>query len=438
MTSAADSMQLPPLPADPDAGPRRTALAIVAVTLLFLVVAVVWMSLAMLDVSVNARGMVVPPSRLQEVTSLEGGVVEAMLVAPGERVRRGQLLARLDTAQVAANLGESRQYWLAAMAGRARVDALIGGADPVFDPAWRAEAPELIDKELQLWRDARREHASARAAAGDAVRQRSAELDETAARIVSIDEELRVVQEAYRLEERLLAEGAGARADYLAAKQRLLALQAQRDGLRESLPRLRAALSQAQAAASEVDARARAQWGAQRSEFETKAAALASQMTGQQDRVARREIAAPVDGTVNRILVPTRGGVAMPGRPILEIVPAESALEMTVRVKPADIGFIRAAQEANVRVLAYDASTFGSMKARVDRVGADAVVDDKGEAFFEVQLSAQPGQLQLHGQPLVISPGMPVEAGILTGERTVLQYLLKPVLRGLQSSLQER
>ena len=127
-----------------------------------------------------------------------------------------------------------------------------------------------------------------------------------------------------------------------------------------------------------------------------------------------------------------------PGKSILEIVPDEAKLLMTARIKPSDIGFLRTGQTASVRVLAYDASTYGKMEATVARVGADAVLDEHNEPYFEVQLSAERDQLKLHGKPLAITPGMPVDIGILTGQRSVMQYLLKPVLRGVQGALQER
>jgi adhesin transport system membrane fusion protein len=119
-------------------------------------------------------------------------------------------------------------------------------------------------------------------------------------------------------------------------------------------------------------------------------------------------------------------------------VPEEARLLMTVRVRPSDIGFLHTEQMAHVRVLAYDSATHGQLDAVVERVGADALVDERGEAFFEVQLTAERDQLKLHGKPLPITPGMPVDVSILTGERSVMQYLLKPVLRGIQGSLQER
>jgi membrane fusion protein, adhesin transport system len=425
--------------ADPDRGPRRTVAAMVGVVVLFLVCAVVWALVAQLDVAVQARGAVIAPSRLQEVQSLEGGIVQQLLVAPGQAVKKGQLLARLDTAQYTASVGESRQNQLAALAGRARVDALLAGTVPRFDPEWQREAPELIAKESQLWRDALQEYQANGAATREAVQVRRSELAEAQARMQNLQASLRVAEEGFAIEDRLFKEGAGARADHLAAQQRLLQLQTELDGLRQSLPRLQAGLAEAQAAAMEASSRARSQWGAQRTEFETRAAALASTLTGQQDRVLRREVYSPVDGVVNRVLVPTIGGVAPPGKAILEIVPEEATLLFNARIKPSDIGFIRAGQQAHVRVLAYDPATYGKLEGTVKNLGADAVMDEKsGEPYFEVQLSAPRDQLKLHGKPLPITPGMPVDIGILTGERSVAQYLLKPVLRSVQGALQER
>jgi adhesin transport system membrane fusion protein len=389
-------------------------------------------------VAVNARGSVVPPSRIQEVQSLEGGIVQEMLVSAGQAVKKGQLLARLDAAQVNADLGEGRQQRLGALASRARVEALLSGSAPRFEDAWRRDAPELVMKETQLWRDALREYQANGRVTRETIQRKRGELAEAQARIGQLQSALKVGEESFAIEERLLKAGAGARADYLSAQQRLLGQKSELDALKQSLPRLVAGLAEAEAAAAEADAKARAQWGTQRSEYETKAAALGSTLSGREDRVARREVVSPVDGVVNRVLVTTLGGVAAPGKPIIEVVPDESELLMNLRVKPTDIGFIRVGQPAHVRVLAYDAATFGKMEASVSRVGADAVVDEKGEAYFEVQLKAARGQLKQHDKPLAITPGMPIDAGVLTGRRSVMQYMLKPVLRGIQGAMQER
>ena len=423
---------------DPDEGPRKTIMVMVLVMFLFLATALAWSLIAELDVAVNARGSVVPPSRIQEVQSLDGGIVQEMLVTAGQTVKKGQLLARLDSAQVNADLGESRQQRLGALASRARVEALLSGTAPRFEDAWRLEAPELVMKETQLWRDALREYQSNGRVTRETIQRKRGELAEAQARIGQLQGAVKVGEESFAIEERLFKEGAGARADYLSAQQRLLSQKSELDSLKQSLPRLLAGLAEAEAASAEANSKARAQWGAQRSEYETKAASLNSTLSGREDRVARREVLSPVDGVVNRVLVTTLGGVAAPGKPIIEVVPDESELLMNVRVKPADIGFIRVGQQAHVRVLAYDAATFGKMEAGVSRVGADAVLDEKGEAYFEVQLRAARDQLQQHGKPLAITPGMPIDVGVLTGRRSVMQYMLKPVLRGVQGAMQER
>lgn len=436
-----DSVEVRALPTphpDPDRGPRRTVAAMVGLTLLFIIAAVVWAIVADLDVAVQARGVVVAPSRLQEVQSLEGGIVEELFVSAGQTVKKGQRLARLDTAQYNANLGESRQQQLAAMVSRARVEALLTGTAPRFEDSWRQEVPERVEKETQLWRDASREHQSNLQVAAQGIQRRRGEQTEALARIQALKGAVRVGEESFAIEERLFKEGAGARADYLAAQQRLLTQKAELDALQQSLPRLAAALAEAQAQAAETESRARAQWGVQRSEFETRAAALSSTLEGQQDKVTRRDLLSPVDGVVNRVLVNTLGGVAIAGKPIIEIVPEDARLQLTARVRPSDIGFIRVGQQAHASVLAYDPSTYGKLDAVVERVGADAVPDDKGEPYFEIQLTAARDQLKLHGKPLAITPGMPLDVGVLTGQRSVMQYLLKPVLRGLQGALQER
>ena len=438
MSNPARVRPMPDFDPDPEREPRRIIFLMIALIACMLLATLLWAIFAELDVAVNGRGSIIPPSRLQEVQSLEGGIVHQLLVKPGQAVRQGEVLVRLDTVQYDASLGASRQNRYAALAGRARLDALLTDTSPKFDPSWQREAPELIAKESQLWQDARREYEAATSAGREGIERRRSELEEARQRINQLEAGVKLGSESLAIEERLFKQGAGARLDYINAQQRLLQQQTELQAIKSSLPRLAAGLAEAQATAAETRARMRAQWGAQRSEYETKANVLASTVKGQQDVVTRREILAPRDGVINRILVPTLGGVAAPGKTILEIVPDDSEVLISVQVKPADIGFIRVGQTASANVLAYDATTYGRLKAQVVRVGADAVTDERNEPYFEVQLSCDRRQLMSQGRALPITPGMPVEVGILTGKRSVMQYVLKPVLRGLQSSLQER
>lgn len=422
---------------DMDAAPRRLILVMLGVAALFIVVALAWMALARIDVAVTARGAVIAPSRVQEIASLEGGIVRQLLVKPGERVTRGQPLVQLDRTQYDADVGEGVESRRTLQAARIRYDALLGGTTPAFG-ALEAEAPVLVREERRLWQDAQREYQAALAVAAEGVRRRESELAEARARIVHLQTSEASARESMQIEENLVREGAGARADYLAAQQRWLAQGGELSSLRESLPRLTAALAEARAQASEIAARTRAQWGLQRTEIEGKLAALGPAIKGREDKLQRRELVSPLDGVVNRVVLATQGGVAAPGTPILEIVPHEASLRVTVRVKPADIGFIHAGQDAAVRVAAFDSAIYGKLDAVVERVGADVVLDENKQPYFEVEMRSLRNHLEHAGKQLALAPGMSVDASILTGERTVLQYLLKPVFKTLGMALQER
>ena len=424
-------------PADLDTTPRRLALVLVAALALFCVVALAWMALARIDVAVNARGSVVAPSRVQEVASLEGGIVHRLLVKAGDSVVRGQPLAQLDRAQYAADLGESLQTRRALQAARIRFDALLAGRAPDFS-GLEPEAAPLVREEQRLWQEAWREHQAGQAATAQAVRARAAELQEAHGRIASLQASEASARESLQIEERLLEAGAGARADFLAAQQRWLAQKGELAALRESLPRLQAALAEARAQGAELTARARAQWGVQRTEIEGKLGTLSPQVQGREDRLQRRELLSPMDGVVNRVLIATQGGVAGAGAPILEIVPQDDVLRISARVGPADIGFLHAQQQARVRVAAFDASIYGTLDATVQRVGADVLLDNDKQPYFEVELMAANSHLEHDGKRLALLPGMSVDTSILTGQRTVLQYLLKPVFKTLGTALQER
>ena len=230
---------------DPDRGPERVAIWMVFVIALVVVTAIAWACLAQLDVAVQATGVVETSSRVAEVQSLEGGIVRKLLIHPGQAVHKGDLLVQLDTAQYAADVGENRQEYLAALAGLARTDALLAGTPPRFDPAWKQNAPALIDKEMELWREGQREFEATARSGNEAIRQRESELREAQSRLPSLKAALRPTEETFAIEERLFKEGAGARADYLAAQQRVVTQRSAYDAVRQSPSRLTGGLAQA-------------------------------------------------------------------------------------------------------------------------------------------------------------------------------------------------
>jgi adhesin transport system membrane fusion protein len=427
------------LPPDHDRGPRRAILALVGSIALFLLLAMVWMSWAKLDISVQASGQVIPSSRLQEIQSMEGGIIQEIAVREGQTVKRGDLLARLENLQFNSDLGESRQVVWGAQAAQARLEAEISGRAPVFSKELRESAPQIVAEQQALWRSRVLDQANAKETLKKQLLQREEELAETRARIVTMGELLIDAKEALAMEDKLLKQGAGARADYLTAKQRVSSLQGDLEAARVSLHRQQAAIHEARSRLAEAESRFIAEASNSHSEAQLKAATTSQQLSAHADKVSRRELRAPRDGIVNRILLNTVGGVAQPGQTIMELVPAQDTLLISARVKPSDIAFIHPSQTTKIRISAYDSSIFGSLDGKVKRVGADAILDkERQESYFEVILEADRNFLGAASERLVISSGMAADASTLTGKRTVMEYLLKPVVKTLDKSLRER
>ncbi|MCK6374372.1 MAG: HlyD family type I secretion periplasmic adaptor subunit [Zoogloea sp.] len=439
--SAQPRIEAEPISSHPDfdRGPRKAVMILLGTTATFFVIFFAWMSFAPLDISVNAVGAVVPSSRLQQIQSMEGGILQALNVREGAVVKKGDVLAIVQNLQFNAEQGEAQQGLWGAQAASVRLDAEARNAALNFPPELEKNAPDLVREQRNLWQTRRQERENTLETLSRQVTQRQQELAEARARHQAISESIGPAREALAIEERLAVNGAGAKADLLAAQQRYSSQKGELETTRIAIGRIQAAVAEAQARLSETRARFYAEISKEKSEAELRAAQLSEQLTGRNDRVARREMRAPMDGVVNRLLINTVGGVVKAGETIMEVVPAEDRLLITAKVKPADIAFLKPGQDARIRVTAYDSSIFGSLPGKVVRVGADAVVDgEKKETYFEVLLEAQKNYLGDPSEHLTISPGMAADASIQTGKRTMMEYMLKPIVKTLDKSLRER
>lgn len=424
---------------DLDRGPRRAARILVGALAGFVLVALVWMSFAKLDISVHALGKVIPSSRIQLIQSLEGGIVRQIAVREGQPVKKGDLLAYVENLQYDAEMGEDQQNQWAAQAAIARLDAELAGRAPAFPQALRDQAPDLVAEQQALWSSRVRERNDALETVRRQVAQRQEELAEARSRIASLTSLLADARETLSMEEKLQAQGAGAQADLLRARQEATRVQGELDAAKIAVPRIQAAIAEGQSRAAQVQSSYLAEASRERSDLEAKSGAIGEQLTASQDRVARRELRAPADGVVNRLLISTMGGVAKAGETIMELVPVQDTLLIAARVKPSDIAFIRPGQPAIVRITAYDSSIFGSLDGKVLRVGADAVLDERQEQlYFEVILETDRNYIGKPEERLTISAGMAADASIHTGRRTLMEYLLKPVVKTFDKALRER
>ena len=424
---------------DFDRGPRKAVLILVATTALFFVLLFAWMSFAALDISVNAQGAVIPSSRVQQIQSMEGGILQALQAREGMQVKKGDVLATVQNLQFNAEQGEAQQGLWGAQAALVRLDAEARNATPAFPAELEQSAPDIVREQRTLWQTRRQERENTLETLARQLAQRQQELAEARARHQATSESIGPAREALAIEEKLAAANAGARADLLAAQQRYTSQKGDLETTRIAIGRIQAAVAEAQARLSETRARFLTETSKERSEAELRAAQLAEQLTGRNDKVARRELRAPMDGVVNRLLINTVGGVVKAGETIMEVVPAEDRLLINARVKPSDIAFLKPGQEARIRISAYDSSIFGTLPGKVLRVGADAISDpERKESFFEVLIESRQNYLGDASEHLGISPGMAADASIQTGKRTMMEYMLKPIVKTLDKSLRER
>ncbi len=433
--------QLEPLSShhDYDRGPHKAVQYLVGVTALFFVLLLAWMSFAKLDISVNAIGAVVPSSRIQQIQSMEGGILQSIAAHEGSHVKKGDLLATVQNLQFNAELGESQQTYWGAQAALVRLQAEAQNRPPVFPAELEASAPELVREQRTLWQSRRQERENTLDTLSKQLAQRQQELAEAKAKHQALNDAIGPAREALAIEEKLAAAGAGARADLLSAQQRYTAQKGEQETTRIAIGRIQSAVQEAQARLVETKSRFATETSKEKNEVELRAATVNQQLTGRNDKVARRDLHASMDGTVNRVLLNTVGGVVKAGETIMEVVPAEDKLLIAARVKPTDIAFIKIGQPAKIRISAYDSSIFGTLAGTVVRVGADAIVDnERKESYFEVFLEAERNFLGLPEERLTISPGMGADASIKTGKRTMMDYMLKPVIKTLDKSLRER
>lgn len=402
---------------------------------LLVVLLVTWAALAHVDEVTRGDAKVIPSSQVQVVQAVDGGVVEEMLVREGQVVSAGELLLRIDPTRFVSSLRENRAEYLALLAKAARLQALTDGSTLTFPPEVSRDAPEITAHERRLYDSSVAGLAAQLSIARQQLAQREQELNEVRARNAQASRGYELAAQELAVTRPLTKSGAVSEVDILRLEREVSRLRGDRDQTAAQLSRIQSAISEASRKIQEVELSVRNQMRGELSETMTRLASLSEGSRALADRVKHAEVRSPVRGTINRLLVTTVGGVVQPGNKVVEIVPLDDALILEVRIKPKDIGFLRPGQPAQVKFTAYDFSVYGGLEAVVEHIGADTVSDGKGDAFYSVRVRTLKSSL---GHNLPIIPGMVAEVDIITGKKSVLAYLLKPVLRAKANALTER
>jgi len=375
---------------------------------------------------------VIPSSKAQLIQSAEPATVQELMVRSGQRVRRGQLLARLDDTQSASALGQIQAETEALSARSARLSAEGTRTSTACTGADCADEAQL----RQVRESALRSRISA---LNSSAEQRRREASEAQATISSLQGSLALAQRQVGMLEPLAAKNIVPQTDLLDARREVNDMQGRIAAAREQQSRAHAAVREALAQASEAGFSFRQEALNERSQIEAKLAVNQESLRGARGRLGRMELRSPVGGVVNDLQVTTIGGFVQAGQKVMEIIPMGDKLLVETRVKPSDIAFIKVGDKALVKVTAYDFSTYGGLDGRVVQVSADSIYDEvEREAYFNVIVETDKSYVESAGRRLPITPGMMTDTQIITGRKSILSYLLKPVLRARDEALRER
>ena len=413
----------------------QRAQQIVRITLAVVAVLLIWAAFAKVDEVTRGEGRVVPSRQLQVLQSLDGGVVAEILVREGQVVEAGQMLLRIDGTRATSGVRESAAQGFALEARQARLRALAEGA--AFKPP-RPEGDDerrILEEERRLYETKLSELNTLVSISRQQLMQRQQELAEAQAKRSAAIRGLELAQQELTQTRPLLATGAVSQVEVLRLERDVTRNKGDAEQTLAQIARVHAAIGEASRKIQETELSFRNDARKDMAEVMGKLNALNEGSVALADKVDKAQVKSPVRGRVQRLLANTVGGVVQPGKDIVEVVPLDDALVLEARVLPKDIAFIHPGQDAMVKFTAYDFSIFGGLEAKVENISPDTVIDEKGNAFYIVRVRTNQPNFD---ERLPVIPGMTAEVDVLTGQKTVLSYLLKPVLKAKAYALRER
>lgn len=405
----------------------------------FFVFFFVWANFATLDEVARGEGKVVPSSEVQAMQTLEAGIVEEFLVKEGQEVKAGQVLLRLSDIEASSDLGANQARYLGLMAAITRLSAESEGKTTVEFPEEVIKgAPTSVTEEMNAFRANQQQLQGQLNVLQQQLSQREQEVRELESRASDTRGVISLQQQEMEMVEPLVSKGSAPKMELLQLQRGIKEKTAELNSTMATLPRARSAISEARArleeAKSSTQAQAQTQLAAKQSELNE----LKERLSALTERKTRTELKSPVNGTIQEIKVKTVGGVVRPGEDVIKIVPKDDQLIVEAKIKPSDRAFIYPGQHAMIKITAYDFGIFGGLEGEVVDISADTVEDEKKNSFYRVRLRTYESQLKRKGEILPIIPGMVATADILTGQKTVMQYLLKPFIKTLHVAFTER
>ena len=410
----------------------RTLLRWIGIILLALIV---WAYFAKVDEVTRGEGRVIPSKQLQVIQSLDGGIVTALLVKEGDTVKAGTPLVRIDETRAISSFRENQSQYFSLLAKQARLEALANGTSFSLPAEIQTNAPDVYSQEYALYQSSKDELASQVSISRDQMVQREKELVEVQFKKEIAEKTYESTARELAANKPLLASGAVSEIDILKLEREANRAKGEIDQTRAQISRIQSSINEARRKITEVDQTFKSRVRTELSDATAKLGALTESSVALSDKVKQATLKSPVNGKVSRIYFNTVGGVIQPGKEVMEIVPTDDALIIETKVEIKDIAFLRPNQPAVVKLTAYDYSIYGALDGVLESISANSTVDEKGNAYYLVRVRTIKSSL---GKNLPIIPGMVAQVDILTGKKTILSYLLKPVLKAKSRAFTER
>jgi adhesin transport system membrane fusion protein len=400
--------------------------------------ALAWAQFAVLEEVTTGEGKAIPSSKVQVIQNLEGGIVTEIFVREGQVVDKGDTLLRLDDTRFVSNRGESEVDRLTLTAQVERLAAEAEGRPLALPSEVIANAPQVTADELALYESRQRRLHSEQRTLNEQLRQKTQELAEFRSKQEQFRSSLALLQQELDMSAPLVGSGAVSPVEILRLKRNAVEVRGSMNANTLAIPRAEAAINEIKSRVQESEFAFRSEASRELNEKRSDLARISATRIAIDDRVSRTTVVSPVRGIVKTLKVNTIGGVVQPGSDLLEIVPLEDNLLIEAKVRPQDVAFLHPGQKAMVKFSAYDYTLYGGLPARLELIGADTTTDDKGNSFYLIQVRTDKNHLGNDNHPMLIIPGMIATVDIITGEKSVMDYLLKPVLKARAEAMRER
>ncbi len=399
---------------------------------------ITWANYAELDKIVRGEGKVVPSTKIQVIQNLEGGIVEEIFVNTGSHVIIGQTLMKLDNTQFSSSFGESeiKEAQLTARAQRLKAEAF----NKAFKPHKIAEDTRiqaLYDREHYLYKARARQHKTNDNIIVEQIEQKKLELREAENQLTQLKRTLQLLQQEIALTQPLVNQGIASHVDLLKLQREENEAYSKLKSVEYSIPKLQSVITEFRSKRIEAKENFMNEAHEELNQVLAEIGQLEKSKTALADRVTRTEIKSPVNGTIKQIFVNTIGGIIQPGSDIIEIVPKNDNLVLETKILPADIGFIYDGLVAKVKFTAYDFSIYGGLDGTVTQISADTITDEEGNSFYIARIKTNENHLGTPQKPLYLLPGMTASVDIIVGKHTLLDYLLKPIIKAKDIALRE-